>query len=148
MTTKEQERKALEKIRKIIAELGTDSYVGTAFNGCFEWAEKNIENDFANDPKEMLATARDHAEQYKAEAEKQTRRAEEFEKIAAEQTGRFQKQVDKLNENLERAHDQTAEATNTAMEYWNGWQASKQKLEEAEDTIIKLKAKLYDMMTA
>ena len=45
--TKEQERAALEKIRKIVAELGEDSYIGIAFDGCFEMAEQNIENDFA-----------------------------------------------------------------------------------------------------
>lgn len=47
MTTKEQERKALEKIRKIVEELGEGSYVGTAFEGCFEIAEENIENDWS-----------------------------------------------------------------------------------------------------
>lgn len=46
LATKDQERKALEKIRKIIAELGDDSYVGTAFKGCFEIAEQNIDNDW------------------------------------------------------------------------------------------------------
>lgn len=45
--TKEQERTALEKIRKIVAELGEDSYIGTALDGCLELAEQNIENDFA-----------------------------------------------------------------------------------------------------
>ncbi len=45
--TKEQERKALAKIRKIVEELGPGSYIGTAFEGCFEIAESNIENDFA-----------------------------------------------------------------------------------------------------
>lgn len=44
--TKEQERKALEKIKKIVEELGEDSYIGMAFEGCFEIAEENIENDF------------------------------------------------------------------------------------------------------
>lgn len=47
MTTKEQERKALEKIRKIVEELGENSYVGTAFEGCFRDAEDNIEDDAA-----------------------------------------------------------------------------------------------------
>lgn len=46
MTTKDQERKALEKIRKIVEELGEGSYIGMAFEGCFEIAEENIENDF------------------------------------------------------------------------------------------------------
>lgn len=43
--TKQQERAALEKIRKIVEELGPDSYIATAFDGCFKDAEANIEND-------------------------------------------------------------------------------------------------------
>ena len=43
--TKDQERKALGQIRKIIESLGPDSYVGAAFEGCFDIAESNIEND-------------------------------------------------------------------------------------------------------
>lgn len=43
--TKQEEREALLKIRKIIAGLGGDSYVGTAFEGCFEIAESNIRDD-------------------------------------------------------------------------------------------------------
>lgn len=49
--TKEQERKAVEKIRKIISELGEGSYVGTALEGCLEDAESNIENDFGDSMK-------------------------------------------------------------------------------------------------
>lgn len=49
--TKEQERKAVEKIRKIISELGEDSYVGIALEGCLEDAESNIENDFGDSMK-------------------------------------------------------------------------------------------------
>lgn len=47
MTTKEQERKALERIRKIIADLGEDSYIGTALDGALELAEENIDCDAA-----------------------------------------------------------------------------------------------------
>ncbi len=46
--TKEQERKALANIKKIVEELGEGSYIGMAFTGCFETAESNIENDFAD----------------------------------------------------------------------------------------------------
>ena len=45
IATKEQERKALEKIRKIVDELGEGSYLAMAFEGCFEDAEENIAND-------------------------------------------------------------------------------------------------------
>ena len=49
--TKEQERKALAQIKKILAGLGNDpdnSYVCRAFEGCVEDAESNIENDFGD----------------------------------------------------------------------------------------------------
>lgn len=47
MVTKNDERKALEKIKKIVQELGDDSYIAVAFEGCFDIAEENINNDFA-----------------------------------------------------------------------------------------------------
>lgn len=47
MSTKQQELEALKKIREIVAELGSDSYIAMAFEGCFEDAETNIENDWA-----------------------------------------------------------------------------------------------------
>ena len=40
--TKEQERKALEKIKKIVTDLGEDSYISMAFEGCFEIAEETL----------------------------------------------------------------------------------------------------------
>lgn len=47
MTTKEQERKALEQIKKILGTLEENSYVATAMKGMVEDAEDNIENDWA-----------------------------------------------------------------------------------------------------
>lgn len=57
MATKEQELKALAKIKKIVDDLGEDSYIGTAFEGCFEIAEENIENDFACSMKQRAESA-------------------------------------------------------------------------------------------
>ena len=45
--SKEQERKALESIRAIVATLGPNSYLATAFEGCLQDAEDNIEYDAA-----------------------------------------------------------------------------------------------------
>lgn len=47
ITTKEQELKALEQIKRIVNGLGEGSYIAAAFEGCFEMAEDNIGNDFA-----------------------------------------------------------------------------------------------------
>ena len=55
--TKQQERAALEKIRKIVEELGPDSYIATAFDGCFKDAEANIENDWALSMKDRWLTS-------------------------------------------------------------------------------------------
>lgn len=52
VTTKDQERQAVEKIRKIVEGLGENSYVGTAMAGVLEVAEQNIEYDAAFSLKE------------------------------------------------------------------------------------------------
>ena len=55
--TKEQERETLEKIKAMVAELGPHSYLATAFEGTFEDAETNIENDFAFSMKARVESA-------------------------------------------------------------------------------------------
>lgn len=57
LTTKEQERKAIQKIRKIVNDLGETSYVGFAMEGVLEIAEENIENDAAFSLKRQLELA-------------------------------------------------------------------------------------------
>ena len=79
MATKEQERKALEKIRKIIEGLGEDSYIGTAFEGCFEIAEENIENDFACSMKQRYERASEEAASFEAQASAYKKQVENLE---------------------------------------------------------------------
>lgn len=55
--SKQQERDALDQIRAIVDTLGPDSYLATAFAGCFEDAEENIKNDFACSMKQRLENA-------------------------------------------------------------------------------------------
>lgn len=71
--SKQQEREALEQIRAIVDALGPDSYLATAFAGCFDDAEENIENDFA-------LSMKDRAESAKKEADKLSERLAEAEK--------------------------------------------------------------------
>ena len=58
LATKEQERQALEKIKKIVDDLGEGSYIGMAFEGCFEQAENNIDFDFGGSLKIDLEDAK------------------------------------------------------------------------------------------
>ncbi len=53
IATKAQELEALKKIQKIVEDLGTDSYLSITFEGCFEQAKENIENDWGNNYKAM-----------------------------------------------------------------------------------------------
>ena len=55
MATKEQERKALEQIRKILAGLGNDSYVAAAIDQMvLNMAEENINNDWLFSPSDRI----------------------------------------------------------------------------------------------
>lgn len=45
--TKQQERDTLEAIKRMVEELGPQSYLATAFEGCFRDAEDNIDDDAA-----------------------------------------------------------------------------------------------------
>ena len=58
--TKDQERDALATIKKLVEDLGPQSYLATAFEGCFQDAEDNIENDFAFSMKARYEAAEDY----------------------------------------------------------------------------------------
>ena len=91
VTTKEQEKKALAKIREIVESLGENSYIGTAFKGCFEIAEENIEWDFADSMKDRLETAREEAN-----------RSDETAKTLYNENESLKKQVARLEAQLEK----------------------------------------------
>lgn len=76
MTTKDQERKALEKIRKIVEDLGDNSYIGMAFEGCFEIAEENIENDFGCSMKQRWENAEEQVDKLEADNSELKQRCE------------------------------------------------------------------------
>lgn len=92
--TKEQERKALEKIRKIVAELGPQSYVATAFEGCFRDAEDNIEDDAAYSMKSRFEYSEEKLEKAQAEVEE-----------LKNQLAQAETEISLLRENLERAEN-------------------------------------------
>lgn len=69
IATKDQERKAIEEIRKIVDNLGENSYVGAAMEGVLELAEDNIENDFVQSMKESVETAEKRAHELEEELE-------------------------------------------------------------------------------
>lgn len=96
ISTKEEERKALAQIGKIIDGLGENSYVGTAFAGCFDIAADNIANDFSNSLQAKLDNA--YAQIARVEKDRSTFASEneKLNKMLAEASERLQ--------NLEAEH--------------------------------------------
>lgn len=149
MATKEMERKALEQIKRIVSELGEDSYIGTAFEGCFEIARTNIDNDWACSQKqlveglekqlakqakdnEFLKAQKEHLEKKLADAEKNNRLREEW-------AERFNGEI----RELKKAADAREEAARKMQEVIDRQEAEK---EQMAMEIIKLKARLFDLM--
>lgn len=142
MTTKQQEREALEKIRKIVEALGEYSYIGTAMAGMFEDAEENIENDFAMSWKDRAEDREHEIEALKAENQKLHEMTENFENEC-----QMRSQVAQENAEDAKAWMQRATEKEQKVRDLNAVVADKDRLLANRDfEIMKLKAKLYDLM--
>ena len=149
MTSKEQERKALEQIRKIIEGLGENSYVGKAFEGCFEFAEDNINNDFWMSMKERKEAAESAEDKLRLKVGEKIEQIKSLEmKVEALQNVNAKKEDTILaySKEAEKMVERINGLKESAIKHWNDLQAAKAKLDEKEDEIIRLKAKLYDLM--
>ncbi len=144
MASKEQELKALGQIRKIVENLGEDSYIGFAFEGCFEMAEENIENDFACSWKQKAESAEKRAQRAEESAqdckkalETARKDAEEWRTVATQNMDKVNTLLDKYGE-LGEKHNEVV-AKNIELQ---------KTLDEKDIEIMKLKAKLYDLQNA
>lgn len=136
ISTRDQEREALKKIKEIVAGLGEGSHVATAFEGCFEIAEDNIRNDFARSMKQIADSAREDLETVYRENQKLERKVNDLSKA----TGRMELLGKENKAANERINDLLFESAENAQKL--GWVEENNKALKAE--IIQLKAKLYD----
>lgn len=153
--TKDQERGALEKIKAIVEALGPDSYIGTALEGCFEIAEENIENDFACSMKQraeaVVVENTRLKEKVKELEDKLAESGKDYEaahaaahEVAAEKDAEIQKLKARVQELL----DDSKIGGEYIIKQSSDLISMRERAEASEAEVIRLKAKLYDYMTA
>lgn len=135
MATKDQERKALDQIKAIVKSLGEDSYIATTFDGVFEMAQQNIDNDWAC----SVAHLRSQVFKHDDEVRKLKSEAEGRERLIEATIDSKDKQIASLTGMLEAA---TAESSRRSDDTFK----AEEQLGIAEREIIRLKAKLFDLM--
>lgn len=149
MTTKNDERNALAEIRRIVDSLGPDSYIGTAFEGCWEIASDNIENDFACSMKEQWESAREDAAHYHHACVDLTARVDELNRAldgAEGENAALQREIGSVREDRDSIREENCalrDALNGAESFSREKDA---EIEALRDEIVHLKAKLYDYM--
>ena len=150
--TKQQERDTLEKIRKMVEQLGPDSYLATAFEGCFDLAAENIDNDWAC----SMADRARRAEKRAAELEdKLAESVKDYEAAHAAAHAVAHAVAEEKDAEIAQLKAQLAQMQETAR--WNGQRCDEEataageaqrRAEAAEAEVIQLKAKLYDLLAA
>lgn len=145
--TKQQERDALAKIRQIVETLGPDSYLATTFEGCFDLASENIENDWGCSMADRARRAEKRAadlEDKLAESEKDYEAAHAAAHEIAEQKdaeiAQLKARIQELLEDSKRGCQSIGDLATRAGD-------AQRRAEAAEAEVIRLKAKLYDYMT-
>lgn len=153
--TKQQERDALKKIRAILEPLGPQSYLRTAFEGCLEDAENNIDDDAAYSMKSRWEYAEEQVKTLKAQvAELQDKLAESEKDYEAAHAAAHEiaEQKDAEIARLTARRDELlADAKNGdayIAEQGEQLREMQRRAEAAEAQVIALKAKLYDYMVA
>lgn len=140
--TKEDERKALTRIKKIIASLGEDSYVGTAFEGCFEIAESNIENDWA-------CSMKQRSDNWEIECGKLCSEIDELKRSLESEQNLRNIDVENIATLRSNCATYTSEIEGYKLRIRELTKENEDmvtEVSEKDDEIIRLKARLYDLM--
>lgn len=146
LATKDEERKALAKIREIVDSLGKNSYIGIAMEGMWELIEENINDDFGNSHKDMIE-ARDN--EINRLHEELTEVRAKNDKLKADLASRIERvaQLEKTIESDNKVIEEYIRYRNDLENKYNAVKIDYQVLIETTDNeIMRLKAKLYDYM--
>ena len=144
MMTKDQEREVLNKIKALIDSTGSDSYIEAAFAGCVEIAADNIDNDFMTSLKDRSEEANKREAAAKLELQEQ----KDLNKDLQNRIEELEKKIDAEKEAKETALNNAIALTDQLYSEKDNVNGLERQIEGLEDEIIRLKAKLYDLMTA
>ena len=147
MTTKEQERKALEQIKQILSGLDPDGWVATAMDGMIEDAEENIECDFAMSWKNRAETAEKRFEDLQTEYNKQVTEATDKRLQTEKDFIELQEQYNRTIATIGDDNDTICRLMSDRDKAWAEIKEKDNLLAKRDFEIMQLKAKLYDMMT-
>lgn len=136
MTTKAEERQALEEIRKILSRFEPDSYINTAFDGCLADAEGNIDNDFADSWKQRAELAENRRNALQKENAELSMKCKDIQNLCDNLT-KYINGLEKQKDEMIR--DMTG--TNAALK------ETRETCDKQANEILRLKAKMYDFMT-
>lgn len=144
--TKQQERDALEKIRKIVEQLGPDSYLATAFEGCFDLAAENIENDWACSMADRVRRAEKRAAELEDKLAESEKDYEAAHAAAHEVAAQKDAEIEALKAKMKQIQETARWNGQRCDEEANAAGEAQRRAETAEAEVIRLKAKLYDIM--
>lgn len=144
IATKEQERKALTQIRKIVEGLGPQSYIATAMTGVFDLAEQNIEYDAALEFPEQI----DSLQKQLSEAQQIAKKASADYEAAHQERNRLQAAHGEACEAITERDRKIADLTDHLKEEHDLRAGAEVMVQRRNEKIVKLKARLYDLLVA
>lgn len=144
--TKQQERDTLEKIRKMVEQLGPDSYLATAFEGCFDLAAENIENDWACSMADRVRRAEKRAAELEDKLAESEKDYEAAHAAAHEVAAQKDAEIEALKAKMKQIQETARWNGQRCDEEANAAGEAQRRAETAEAEVIRLKAKLYDIM--
>ena len=143
--TDAQEREALAKIREILKDFDPEeTYIGKAFDGCVELAEENIRNDWLYSWKGR----------YLDEQLKNNRLSDKVEALTKtlnrkdDAIARYVDVVQKKDREISRLNGVIDNKDTAYTDLEGRLEGAKETADGLKQTILELKAKLYDLMVS
>lgn len=153
--TKNEEYEALIQIRKILKDFDPeDTYIGKAFEGCVEQAKQNIDNDWMFSFRSRYENRDRDAAKLDEILTKTTDKLRESEEARVDLVKELNQKNDTIARYIDVVQGKDREISRLKEVRNETYKDLEDKLEEAQrqisdlkQTTLKLKAKLYDMMT-